>query len=148
MRRNEKMVTTKTNLKTAAIASLAGACFLLAACKPSAGAPKAAGGPPPVPVQTAVAQQLDVPRTIEAVGAVQALRTVSVKSQVDGMIAQIHFKEGDDVKAGSLLVTLDRRPFENSLRIARADLANARAEEKKALTDVQRYQQLDQQEAI
>jgi membrane fusion protein, multidrug efflux system len=124
------------------------ALLLLAACKPTEGAPKATSGPPPVPVQTAVAQQLDVPRLIESVGAIQALRSVAVKSQVDGMIAKIHFKEGDEVKAGDLLVTLDRRPFENSLRIARADLANARAEASKATADLERYQRLDQQDAI
>lgn len=125
------------------------AFVLCAGCKPSTGvAPKAAGGPPPVPVQTAIVQQLDVPRIIQSVGAVQALRTVAVKAQVDGMIAQIHFKEGDEVKAGDLLVTLDRRPFENSLRIARADLANVRAESAKATKDLERYQRLDQQDAI
>jgi multidrug efflux system membrane fusion protein len=118
----------------------------LGGCKPAA--PKAASAPPPVPVQTAVAVQTDVPRIIQAVGAMQALRTVAVKSQVDGMIAEIHFKEGDEVKAGALLVTLDRRPFENSLRIAQADLANARAEASKAVADVERYQALDRQEAI
>ncbi len=101
-----------------------------------------------MPVQTAVARQRDVPRVIESVGAVQALRTVAVKSQVDGMIAQIHFKEGDEVKSGAPLVSLDRRPFENSLRIARADLANAHAESAKAVNDLERYQRLDQQDAI
>jgi multidrug efflux system membrane fusion protein len=120
----------------------------LAGCKPSSGASASAGGPPPVPVQTAVAQQLDVPRIIDSVGAIQALRTVAVKSQVDGMIAEIHFKEGDEVKVGDLLVTLDRRPFENSLRIARADLVNAKAEASKAANDLERYQRLDQQDAI
>lgn len=89
-----------------------------------------------------------MPRTIESVGAVQALRAVAVKSQVDGMIAQIHFKEGDEVKAGAPLVSLDRRPFENTLRIARADLANARAEALQAIADVERYHRLDQQQAI
>jgi multidrug efflux system membrane fusion protein len=125
-----------------------GVLLLLAGCKPSGQSPAAAVALPPVPVQVATAQQQDVPRTIEAVGTVQALRTVAVKSQVDGMIAQIHFKEGDEVKAGDLLVTLDRRPFENSLRIARADLANARAEAAKATADLERYQRLDQQDAI
>lgn len=124
------------------------AMLLLAACKPSGSAPKAASAPPAVPVQTATAQQLDVPRVLESVGAVQALRMVAVKSQVDGMIAQIHFKEGDDVKAGDLLITLDKRPFDNSLRVARADLVNAKAEEKKAAADVERYQSLTQQDAI
>ncbi len=119
-------------------------------CQPAkdAGAPKAAGGPPPVPVQVAVAEEKDVPRVVPAVGAIQALRTVAVKSQVDGMIAQIHFREGDEVKAGDLLVTLDRRPFENSLRIARADLANARAEMARAAADFERYEALSKQQAI
>jgi membrane fusion protein, multidrug efflux system len=121
--------------------------LVLAGCKPAGSAPVVAAAPP-VPVQTAIAQQLDVPRLIPAVGVVQALRTVAVKSQVDGMIASIHFREGDEVKAGDLLVTLDRRPFENTLRIARADLANARAESAKAAADLERYQRLDQQDAI
>lgn len=110
--------------------------------------PQAAAVVPAVPVQTAVTRQRDVPRVIESVGAVQALRAVTVKSQVDGMIAQIHFQEGDEVKAGDPLVSLDRRPFENSLRIARADLANARAEAANATADAERYQRLDQQAAI
>lgn len=122
-------------------------------CKPASHAASAApgaagGGIPPVPVQVATARRADVPRVVQAVGAMQALRTVAVKSQVDGMIAQIHFQEGDEVKAGDLLVTLDRRPFENSLRIARADLVNARAEMGKAGADLARYQRLDQQDAI
>ncbi len=118
----------------------------LAGCKPAA-APRAVAQPP-VPVQVAVAQKLDVPRRISAIGSVQALRTVSVKSQVDGIIAAVHFREGDEVKVGELLVTLDRRPIENSLRIARADLANARAEAAKASTDADRYNALNQQDAI
>jgi multidrug efflux system membrane fusion protein len=124
------------------------ALVAVSGCSRSGGATPKSAGLPPVPVQTAVAQQQDVPRLVEAVGAVQALRTVAVKSQVDGMIAQIHFREGDEVKAGDLLVSLDRRPFENSLRIARADLANARAEAAKADADLERYKHLDQQDAI
>src|SRR5262245_38286423 len=58
------------------------AMLLLAGCKRSGGGSPAVMAPPSVPVQTAVAQQLDVPRVIESVGAMQALRTVAVKSQV------------------------------------------------------------------
>ena len=114
----------------APLVALALLAALLAGCRRSGGEAKAVAVTV-VPVQTAVAQRQDMPRLVESVGAVQALRTVAVKSQVDGMIAQIHFREGDEVKAGDPLVSLDRRPFENSLRIARADLANARAEEAK-----------------
>jgi multidrug efflux system membrane fusion protein len=108
----------------------------------------AAGNPPAVPVQAAVAVQQDVPRQVEAIGSVQALRTVSVKSQVDGIIAEVHFKEGDEVKAGDPLVTLDRRPFENALLQARAALGGARAQEAQAAADAERYSHLDQQSAI
>src|SRR4051812_18696926 len=107
-------------------ALFAAAVLLLTGCNRSNDA--AAAAAPPVPVQMAVAVRQDVPRTIDSIGNVQSIRTVAIKSQVDGIIAQIHFREGDEVKAGDLLVTLDRRPFENSLRIVRADLANARAE--------------------
>jgi len=85
---------------------------------------------------------------VEAIGTVQALRTVSVKSQVDGVIAAVNFAEGQDVKVGDLLVSLDRRPFENSLRSALADLANARAMADQAKADLDRYQRLDQQAAV
>ncbi len=122
------------------LASLSAAAVALAGC--GRAAPRAAGPPPPVPVQVAVAERRDVPRVIGSIGTVQALRTVAVKSQVDGVLAQIHFKEGDDVRAGDPLVTLDRRPFENSLNIARADLANAEATAAQARADLARYQTL------
>lgn len=121
----------------------------LSGCKPgAAGRSAKSGGPPPVPVQVAAVVQEDVPREIEAIGTAQALRSVAVKSQVDGVIAEIHFHEGDEVKAGDLLVTLDRRPYENSLRMAQAALANARAEADQANADETRYQRLNQEDAI
>ena len=133
-----------------AILSLLGGTLLgwTAACERGAKTTKASGPAPVVPVQSAVVLQQDVPRRLEAIGNVQALRTVSVKSQVDGIIAQVNFKEGEDVKAGDLLVTLDRRPFENSLLITRADLANARAMADQAQADLDRYKQLDRQAVV
>jgi multidrug efflux system membrane fusion protein len=104
--------------------------------------------PAPLPVQTAIAENRTLPRTLELVGTVQPLRTVAVKTQVDGVIASVHFREGDEVKPGELLVALDRRPFENALRIARADLANAQAEAERAIADAARYTNLDQQAAV
>jgi len=107
-----------------------------------------APGGPAVPVQIGRAKRQTLPITQSAIGAVQTLRTVAVKSQVDGVIARIHFREGDEVQAGDLLITLDRRPFENNLNSARADLANARAQAEHAGVEAVRYQQLDQQQAI
>ena len=134
------------SLKTSALVLLGLAGLTgITGCARSGGSGPAA---PAVPVQTAVAVQRDVPRRVEAIGNVQALRTVSVKSQVDGIIAEVNFKEGQEVKAGDLLVSLDRRPFENSLLIARADLANARAMADQAQADLDRYKQLDRQAVV
>jgi multidrug efflux system membrane fusion protein len=127
------------------LTGIAAAVLLAAGCSRPAAKFAAA---PAVPVQTAVAVRQDVPRRIESIGTVQALRYVAIKSQVDGIIAQIHFQEGQEVSAGDLLVTLDRRPFENSLRIARADLVNAQAEAARAQADAARYTRLDQQDAV
>ena len=127
-------------LAAAAVLALAAGCGRAASVK--------GGAVPAVPVQVAVTEQKDMPRRVESIGAVQALRTVSVKSQVDGIIAQVHFQEGDELKAGDLLVTLDRRPFENALLQARAALANARAQSAQADADADRYSHLDQQSAI
>ncbi|MBK8474741.1 MAG: efflux RND transporter periplasmic adaptor subunit [Opitutaceae bacterium] len=104
--------------------------------------------PAPLPVQVAVAEIRTVPRTLELIGSVQPLRTVAVKSQIDGVVAAIHFREGDEVRPGDLLITLDRRPFENALNIARADLAIAQAEAARAAADADRYTSLDQQAAV
>lgn len=120
--------------------------LFVAGCDRSPAGPSASGST--VPVQTAVAVRRDVPRSIEAIGKVQALRSVSVKSQVDGIIAQVHFQEGQEVKVGDLLVTLDRRPFENAVQQAGAALATARAEARQATVDAERYSHLDQQSAI
>jgi multidrug efflux system membrane fusion protein len=128
------------------LTTAATALFLAAGCSRASAAKTSAA--PVVPVQTAVAVQQDVPRRIESIGKVQALRSVSVKSQVDGIIAQVHFKEGDEVVAGDRLVTLDRRPFENAVQQARAALATARAEASQATVDAERYSHLDQQSAI
>jgi len=120
---------------------------LLAAAGCKRAAPKARAAEA-VPVQTAEAQRQSVPILQLAIGSVQPLRMVAVKSQVDGVIAKIEFREGDEVKAGDLLVALDRRPFENALRSAQADLANARAQEQQAAADAARYEHLDQQAAV
>lgn len=120
---------------------------LLSGCDHRPAAPTAAVAPA-VPVQIAIAVEQDVPRRIDSIGNVQALRSVSVKSQVDGIIAQVHFQEGQEVKAGDPLVTLDRRPFENAVQQARAALATAQAEAKQATVDAERYSHLDQQSAI
>ena len=67
--------------------------------------------------------QKAVPVEIRVIGNVQAYTTVTVKSMVGGEISQVHFTEGQDVKKGELLFTIDPRPFEAALKQAEANLA-------------------------
>ena len=120
------------------------AVLLIPACSGDAGKSAA----PAVPVMTALVKRQSVPVNLISIGTVQSLRTVAVKSQVDGVIAEIHFKEGDEVKAGDLLVTLDQRPFENNVHMAEADLVTARAQARHADADVERYKPLDEQSLV
>jgi multidrug efflux system membrane fusion protein len=78
--------------------------------------------PPAVPVGVATAEQKVVPVQVGAVGNVQAVTTVGVKSQVAGQIMQVHFAEGREVKKGDLLFTIDQRPFEATLQQAQANV--------------------------
>lgn len=115
-------------------------CLLLAGCgRESAGAGARGAA---VPVQVAQASRQSVPLVEQSVGSVQALRRVEVRAQVDGVVQAVHFQEGQSVQSGDLLVTLDRRPFENALAIARAQLASARAELAIAQQDAARYREL------
>lgn len=107
---------------------LAGAA-LLGACQRGGEAPaKAEGRPPAVAVTAATVVKRDVPVQVRAIGNVQATATVSVLAQVGGEVTKIHFKEGQEVKTGDLLFTIDPRTFEASLSQARAQLAQHQAQ--------------------
>jgi multidrug efflux system membrane fusion protein len=94
----------------------------------AAGTPKGPAAPPAVPVGVATAEQRVVPVQVTAVGNVQAITTVGVKSQVAGQITQVHFAEGHEVRRGDLLFTIDPRPFEAALQQAQANVARDTAQ--------------------
>src|SRR6516164_4535057 len=75
-----------------------------------------------VPVLVATAEQKTVASRIHAIGRVEAYSTVEIKARVDGEVIGVHFKEGQDVKKGDLLFTLDPRPFQAALMQAKATL--------------------------
>jgi membrane fusion protein, multidrug efflux system len=77
----------------------------------------------PVPVAVARAEQKPMPVQIEAIGTVEAYAVVAVKAQVGGELLRIHFTEGQDVKRGEVLFTIDPRPFEAAVAQAEANLA-------------------------
>src|SRR6266568_2674927 len=94
---------------------------------------KGAGGPSKVPVTVAHAEQRAVPFEIPATGTAEPVQTVSVQSQVTGVLTHVTFHEGDDVTAGQVLFEIDPRPFQ-----AARDQAQAQA----AQLDAERYAEL------
>ena len=101
-----------------------------------------------VPVLVATAVQKSVPLQIRAVGNVEAYSVVSVKSQVTGVLTQAHFKEGQDVKKGQLLYTVDPRPFEAALKQAEANLARDSAQLRNLREQVRRYAELVEKQYV
>jgi multidrug efflux system membrane fusion protein len=99
----------------------------LAACSDRASGQARQPGRPAVPVAVSEVTQRDVPLQIGAIGTVQAFTSVVVKSLVNGQIERVNFKEGDDVRQGQVLFTLDQRPFEAMLRQAEANVGRDRA---------------------
>ena len=95
-----------------------------------------------VPVTVATVIQKTVPVELHAIGNVEAYSTVSVKTQVAGEVEKAYFKEGDDVKQGDLLFTLDRRPFEATLQQLEANLARDQAQLKNAEAQAERMESL------
>jgi multidrug efflux system membrane fusion protein len=81
-----------------------------------------------VPVTAATAAQRDVPVQVRAIGNVQAITSVTIKSQVDGQVLRVHFEEGQSVRKGDVLFTLDPAPFEATLRQAQAVLGRDTAQ--------------------
>lgn len=101
-----------------------------------------------VPVSTALAVRQDVPVTIPAIGSVEAQSTVSVRSQVTGELMRVAFAEGQDVRAGELLFTIDPRPFEAALEAARADSARQAAMAASADAQERRYADLVEKDYV
>src|SRR5216110_4052994 len=109
---------------------------------------KGAGGAPRVPVTVARAEQRAVPFEIPATGTAEPRQTVSVQSQVTGVLTRVAFREGDDVEAGEMLFQIDPRPFQAALDQARAMLARDQAQARSAVLDAQRYAELVKQDYV
>ena len=75
-----------------------------------------------VPVVTTKVAERDVPVDLAAIGNVEAYTTISVRSQVTGVLQEAAFREGDFVKKGQVLFRIDRRPFEAALAAGRGQL--------------------------
>jgi len=103
---------------------------LVAACSRTSAAPRGAGrgaGGATVPVVVGQVQQKDVPVDIDGIGNIEAYSTISVRSQVTGTVDSVLFHEGDFVKKGVRLFTIDPRPFQAALDMAQANLVRDQA---------------------
>jgi multidrug efflux system membrane fusion protein len=93
-------------------------------------------------VVAGIAEDLPTPIQVNAIGTVQSMATVIIKSRVDGQIADVHFEEGQDVKEGDLLFTLDNRSFQAQLAQAEAILQRDRAQLERAQLELKRQTEL------
>ena len=120
---------------------------------------KGKGSAGPTPVVAAPVRKGDLNVHLYALGTVTPLRTVTVRSRVDGQLMAVHFREGDLVKQGQLLAEIDPRPFNVQLKQAEGQLARDQALLANARVDLERYrillaqdsiakQQVDSQEAL
>jgi multidrug efflux system membrane fusion protein len=129
----------RTSTNAGAMTALVALSLILSACttRTAETAPNLA-----VPVTVAKAEQKTVPINLTAIGTAEAFSTVSIKSQVNAILEQVHFKQGDFVKKGDLLFTLDARPFQSSLAQAQANLARDKAQEELNQVQATRYEKL------
>ncbi|HVN07191.1 MAG TPA: efflux RND transporter periplasmic adaptor subunit [Bryobacteraceae bacterium] len=100
-------------------------CLATGCASKSAPAPRQAEG---VPVVVSTVSQRTVPMDIQVIGNVEAYATIAVKSQVGGELTIAHFREGDFVKKGDVLFTIDRRLLEAQVKQAEATLERDKAQ--------------------
>jgi multidrug efflux system membrane fusion protein len=102
----------------------------------------------PIPVVASVAQTGDIPIYLSGLGTVVPMRTVTVRSRVDGELLRVNFTEGQYVKEGELLAQVDPRPFQVQLDQAEGQLIKDQALLANARIDLERYRTLFKQDSI
>jgi multidrug efflux system membrane fusion protein len=131
----------KTGILLAVLAVvLASGCSRGVPKKPAAG----------VPVLVARAFETNVPVQIDPppVGHVTPVSTVTIRPQIGGMISEVHFKEGSEVKSNQLLFTIDPRPMQAALEVSRATLARDAAQLENAKIEFDREKKLFAQKLV
>jgi multidrug efflux system membrane fusion protein len=99
-------------------------------------------GAQPMSIGAATIEKGTIDVTLDALGTVTSLSTVTVKPQVTGPLVQVNFKEGQDVKKGDLLAEIDPRPYQAALAQAQGQLSRDQAMLKDAQLDLARDQTL------
>lgn len=114
----------------------------------SQGGPGAFGDGGPVPVKAVPAGYADVTVRIPALGTVTPLATVTVKTQISGILQQVAFKEGQTVRVGDLLAQIDPRPYEAVVQQMQGNLHRDQALLADAKLDLKRYEGLVKEDSI
>lgn len=123
--------------------SLMAMAIAVTACSGSeAQQPRQGDQQPAVPVTVAPVIQKPMPLEIDVVGTAEAYSTVAVRAQLTGELTSVNFQQGEDVTAGQVLFTLDRRPLEAALNQAEANLRRDTAQAANAKVIAQRYDDL------
>src|SRR6202158_3125339 len=99
-------------------------------------------GPSSAPVTAAQIVVKSMPVRLMAIGNVEPFTTVAIKARVDGQLILVKFKEGDEVRQGSVMFEIDPRPFAAGLKQAQANLAKDRALFDRASEQEKRYKDL------
>ncbi|GAB5340638.1 efflux RND transporter periplasmic adaptor subunit [Pseudomonas fluorescens] len=95
-----------------------------------------------IPVRVVSVTQQDIPRFVSGIGSVLSLHSVVIRPQIDGILTKLLVKEGQLVKAGDLLATIDDRSIRASLDQAKAQLGESQAQLQVALVNLKRYKEL------
>jgi RND family efflux transporter MFP subunit len=123
---------------------LAAALVLLAPILAACGQNQPPGGGPPPPPTVTVAKPVvrNVVDQDEYVGRFVAVDSVEIRARVSGYLDKVHFRDGQMVKEGDLLFTIDKRSFQNTVAQSRANLAQSKANLAFAEADLERAKQL------
>jgi multidrug efflux system membrane fusion protein len=140
-----RTIGTRRALSATVALTSAAVALLLTAC---GGGTQGVRAQPAVPVSAGKVVAKTVPLTFRAIGHVEPIQTVGVKARIGGELQKVWFREGQDVRAGETLFTIDPRQYEAAVRQAEAQLAKDQALLNKARADVQRYAQLVKQDFV
>jgi len=120
---------------------------LIAACKrgaPQQGQQQGEG----VPVTVAQVEKKTVPQQVTAIGTVEPMHTVQIRTLVGGTLVGVHFQEGQEVAKGDLLFTIDSRPYQAALAQAQSAVQRDKAKMLDAEANARRYEALAKKEYV